>query len=144
MLSTVILCQNCGLWSRFGGRSEVFPRLVLDEQFTWGRGMPCGGGWWVSAQLALMGGRGRGGLWHLRTLVTCLGSQGTLCPCSLLMIRVGRPWNLLLLLVGPGPPGSFKLLARPNDEARFQSSYRLYRCRRHTPTLHYCTVYTSR
>jgi hypothetical protein len=28
-------------------------------------------------------------------------------PCSLLMIRVGRPWNLLLLLVGPGPPGSF-------------------------------------
>ena len=50
-----------------------------------------------------MGGRGRGGLWHLKTLVTCLGSQGSLCPCSLLMIRVGRPWNLLLLLVGPGP-----------------------------------------
>jgi hypothetical protein len=49
------------------------------------------------------GGRGRGGLVHLKTLVTCLGSQGTLCPCSLLMIRVGRPWNLLLLLVGPGP-----------------------------------------
>jgi hypothetical protein len=62
-----------------------------------------GGGCLYSAQLALMGGRGKGGLWHLKTLVTCLGSQGTLCPCSLLMIRVGRPWNLLLLLVGPGP-----------------------------------------
>ncbi len=24
-----------------------------------------------------------------------------------LMIRVGRPWNLLLLWVGPGPPGLF-------------------------------------
>jgi hypothetical protein len=61
------------------------------------------GGCWVSAQLALMGGERERGLWHLKTLVTCLGSQGTLCPCSLLMIRVGRPWNLLLLLMGPGP-----------------------------------------
>ena len=52
------------------------------------------------------GGERERGLWHLKTLVTCLGSQGTLCPCSVLMIRVGRPWNLLLLLVGPGPPGS--------------------------------------
>jgi len=48
------------------------------------------------------GGRGRGGI-GTSTLVTCLGSQGTLCPCSSLMIRVGRPWNLLLLVVGPGP-----------------------------------------
>ncbi len=65
--------------------------------------MPCEGGWWVSAQLALVGGRGRGGLVHPKILITCLGSQGTLCPCSLLMIRVGRSWNLLLLLMGPGP-----------------------------------------
>ncbi len=50
--------------------------------------------WW--------GGRGRGGI-GTSTLVTCLGSQGTLCPCSSLMTRVGRPWTLLLLLVGPGP-----------------------------------------
>ncbi len=50
--------------------------------------------WW--------GGRGRGGI-GTSTLVTCLGSQGTLCPCSPLMIKVSRPWNLLLLLVGPGP-----------------------------------------
>ena len=48
------------------------------------------------------GGEGEGG-YGTSTLVTCLGSQGTLCPCSSLMIRVGRPWNLLLLLVGPGP-----------------------------------------
>jgi hypothetical protein len=27
-------------------------------------------------------------------------------PWSDLMIRVGRPWNLLLMWVGPGPPGS--------------------------------------
>jgi hypothetical protein len=65
--------------------------------------MPCGGGWWVPAQLALMAGRGRGGLVHLKTLITCLGSQGPLIPCSLLMIRVGRPLNLLLLLMGRGP-----------------------------------------
>jgi hypothetical protein len=45
---------------------------------------------------------GRGGI-GTSTLVTCLGSQGTLCPCSPLMTRVGRPWTLLLLLVGPGP-----------------------------------------
>ena len=75
------------------------------------------GGWcWVSAQRALMGGRGRGGLWHLKTLVTCLWSQGTLCPCSFLMIRVGRPWNLLLLLMGPGPY-SLMHLARSNKSS---------------------------
>ncbi len=34
-------------------------------------------------------------------LITCPGSQGTLCPCSLLMIRVGRSWNPLLLPPGP-------------------------------------------
>jgi hypothetical protein len=28
-------------------------------------------------------------------------------PWSDFMIRVGRPWNLLLLWVGPGPPGLF-------------------------------------
>ncbi len=48
------------------------------------------------------GGEGEGG-YGISTLVTCLGSQGTLCPCSSLMIRLGRPWNLLLLVVGPGP-----------------------------------------
>jgi hypothetical protein len=52
--------------------------------------------WWGG------GGRGRGGI-GTPALVTCLGSQGTLCPCSSLMTRVGRPWTLLLLLVGPGP-----------------------------------------
>ncbi len=64
--------------------------------------MSSGGGWRVSAPLALVGGEGGGGI-GTSTLVTCLGSQGTLCPCSPLMTRVGRPWTLLLLLVGPGP-----------------------------------------
>ncbi len=55
--------------------------------------MSSGGGWRVSAQLALMGGgRGRGGI-GASTQVTCSGSQGTLCPCSPLMTRVGRSWN---------------------------------------------------
>ncbi len=65
--------------------------------------MSSGGGWWESAQLVLMGGERERGAVAPQTLVTCLGSQGTLCPCSPLMIWVGRPWNLLLLLVGPGP-----------------------------------------
>ncbi len=76
--------------------------------------MSSGGGWRGSGQLALMGG-GRGGEGGgTSTLVTCLGSQGTLCPCSSLMTRVGRPWTLLMLLVGPGP---FSLMhsARSNN-----------------------------
>jgi len=83
----------------------------------------------VSAQLALMGGRGRGGLWHLKTLVTCLGSQGTLCPCSLLMIRVGRPWNLLLLLMGPGPI-SLMHPARSNKSSSEGDTFPRLVCRR--------------
>ena len=63
--------------------------------------MSSGWGWWVSAQLALVRGRGRGGAGAPQILITCPGLQGTLCPCSLFMIRVGRPWNLLLLLMGP-------------------------------------------
>jgi len=46
-------------------------------------------------------GRGRGGAGAPQILITCPGLQGTLCPCSLFMIRVGRPWNPLLLLMGP-------------------------------------------
>jgi hypothetical protein len=63
--------------------------------------MPCGGGWWVSAQLALVGGERDRGAGAPQILITCPGLQGTLCPCSLLMIRVGRPWNPLLVLMGP-------------------------------------------
>ncbi len=54
------------------------------------------------------GGGGReGGNWHLNSghLPRVTGYSMPNFPCSSLMIRVGRPWNLLLLLVGPGPPG---------------------------------------
>jgi hypothetical protein len=38
--------------------------------------------------------------------VTCLSWGGyRVLPWSHLMIRVGRPWNPLLMWVGPGPPG---------------------------------------
>ncbi len=64
--------------------------------------MPCGGGWWVSAQPALVvGGERERGAGAPQILITCPKLQGTLCPCSLFMIRVGRPWNPLLLLMGP-------------------------------------------
>ena len=53
------------------------------------------------------GGERERGAGAPQILITCPGLQGTPCPCSLFMIRVGRPWNLLLLLMGPGPPGSF-------------------------------------
>jgi hypothetical protein len=57
------------------------------------------------------GGEGEGGGLCTQILITCLcgeGLQGT--SCSLLMIRVGRPWNLLLLLMGPRPLGFFSYL----------------------------------
>jgi hypothetical protein len=47
------------------------------------------------------GGDGERGAGAGQMLITCPGSKGTLCPCSLLMIRVGRSWNPLLLLTGP-------------------------------------------
>ncbi len=47
------------------------------------------------------GGERERGVGAPQILITCPGLQGTLCPCSLFMIRVGRPWNLLLLLMGP-------------------------------------------
>jgi hypothetical protein len=66
--------------------------------------MSSGGGWCVSAQLALMGGGGgeRGRVVGAgQILITCPGSQGTLCPCSLLMARVGRSWNSPAVANGP-------------------------------------------
>ena len=68
-----------------------------------GRGVSSGGGWWVSAQLALVGGeRERGRVVGAgQILVTCPGPQGTLCPCSPLMVRVGRSWNSPAVANGP-------------------------------------------
>jgi hypothetical protein len=65
--------------------------------------MPSGGGWWVSAQSALMGGGwGKGGWcwsnpYHLPWVTRY--SMLMLSPHD----QGGRPWNLLLLLMGPGP-----------------------------------------
>jgi len=61
------------------------------------------------------GGRGRGGLVHPRILITCPGSQGTSCPCSLFMIRVEFPGSSFMLCLGPGPP-SLLHLTRANAE----------------------------
>ncbi len=62
--------------------------------------MPSGGGWWVSAQLALMGGKGEGGWcwsnpYHLPWVTRY--SMPMLSPHD----QGGRPWNPLLLLTGP-------------------------------------------
>ncbi len=61
------------------------------------------------------GGGGRGGLVLPRILVTCPGSQGTSCPCSLFMIRVEVPGSSFMLCLGPGPP-SLLHLTRANAE----------------------------
>ncbi len=54
------------------------------------------------------GGEGRRGVGGTQHPVTCPPWGGyRVLPWSDLMIRVGRPWNLLLLLVGPGPPGLY-------------------------------------
>ncbi len=52
--------------------------------------MSSGGGCWVSAQLALMGGERGRVVGAGQILLTCPGSQGTLCPCSLLMVRSNK------------------------------------------------------
>jgi hypothetical protein len=50
------------------------------------------------------GGGGEKGGSGTQFPVTCLSMGGyRVLPWSDLMIRVGRPWNLLLLLMGPGP-----------------------------------------
>jgi len=52
------------------------------------------------------GGEGEKGGSGPQLPVTCLSRGGyRVLPWSDLMIRVGRPWNLLLMWVGPGPPG---------------------------------------
>ncbi len=53
--------------------------------------LPCGGG------------GERGGLVHPALSPASLERGHRCTSCSLLMIRVGRPLNLLLLLMGPGP-----------------------------------------
>ncbi len=61
------------------------------------------------------GGGGRGRLVLPRILITCPGSQGTSCPCSLFMIRVEVPGSSFMLCLGPGPP-SLLHLTRANAE----------------------------
>ncbi len=74
-----------------------------------------GGG---SALVALMGGRGRGGLVHPKILITCPGSQGTSCPCSLFMIRVEDPGSSFMSCLGPGPP-SLLCMTRANEKSPY-------------------------
>jgi hypothetical protein len=49
------------------------------------------------------GGEGGGGL-CTQSHASPVGGYRVL-PCSDLMIKVSKPWNLLLLWVGPGPLG---------------------------------------
>jgi hypothetical protein len=81
-----------------------------------------GGG---SALVALMGGRGRGGLVHPRILITCPGSQGTSCPCSLFMIRVEVPGSSFMLCLGPGPP-SLLCMTRANEKSPYAGGTLLF------------------
>ncbi len=55
----------------------------------------------MSAQLALVGEERGRVVGAGQILVTCPGSQGTLCPCSPLVVRVGRSWNSPAVANGP-------------------------------------------
>ena len=118
MASTSSSCPIHGLWPRTRGWSVFSSEAGLNQHF--GRGWSVylkgvGGG---SALAALMGGRGRGGLVHPRILITCPGSQGTSCPCSLFMIRVEDPGFSFMLCLGPGPP-SLLCMTRANAKSPY-------------------------
>jgi hypothetical protein len=80
------------------------PRLVLDGSFLGGGVCPVeGGSGSLTRLLRWGGGRGEGGS-GTQLPVTCLSRGGyRVLPWSDLMIRIGRPWNPLLLFIGPGP-----------------------------------------
>ncbi len=80
--------------------------------------MLCGGGYWVPAQAALKGGgEGGRGLVAPSTLSPVSWGGGgvgyKVLPWSDLMIRVVRPWNSLLMWVGPGSPSLSYIHTRP-------------------------------
>ncbi len=82
------------------------PRLVLDGSFLGGGGYALWRGVVGPCPACPDGGGGEKGGRCTQFPVTCLSRGGyRVLPWSDLMIRVGRPWNLLLMWVGPGPPG---------------------------------------
>ncbi len=91
------------------------PRLASTGTQAGGRGVYLKGGGRGFCPGCCGGGGGRGGLVHLRIRITCPGSQGTSCPCSLFMIRVEVPGSSFMLCLGPGPP-SLLHLTRANAE----------------------------
>jgi hypothetical protein len=91
------------------------PRLASSGTQAGGGVCPLKGGGRVFCTGCPGGGGGRGGLVLPRILITCPGSQGTSCPCSLFMIRVEVPGSSFLLCLGPGPP-SLLHLTRANAE----------------------------
>ena len=91
------------------------PRLASSGTQAGGGVCPLKGGGRVFCPGCPGGGGGRGGLVLPRILVTCPGSQGTSCPCSLFMIRVEVPGSSFMLCLGPGP-SSLLHLTRANAE----------------------------
>ncbi len=91
------------------------PRLASSSTQAGGGVCPLKGGGRVFCPGFPGGGGGRGGLVLPRILVTCPGSQGTSCPCSLFMVRVEVPGSSFMLCLGPGPP-SLLHLTRANAE----------------------------
>ncbi len=95
------------------------PRLASSGTQTGGGVCPLkGGGRGFCPGCPGGGGGGRGRLVHPRILITCPGSQGTSCPCSLFMIRVEVPGSSFMLCLGPGPP-SLLHLTRANAEKQY-------------------------
>ncbi len=130
MVSSSSSCPSHGLWSCTWGRSVFSPRLApvvlrLGEGCVLWKGV---GG--CSVLAALVGRGGRGGLVLPRILITCPGSQGTSCPCSLFMIRVEVPGSSFMLCLGPGPP-SLLHLTRANAEKPYAGDTLNFRMTRH-------------
>jgi hypothetical protein len=113
--------QKCSIWSScvrnvtsdpdLEAKVRFSPRLALDGSFLGGGVCPVEGGSGSLPRLPWRGG-GRGkGVSGTQLPVTCLSWGGyRVLPWSHLMIRVGRPWNPLLMWVGPGPPGLSKYM----------------------------------
>ncbi len=101
------------------------PRLASLGTQAGGRGVYLKGGGRGFCPGCPGGGGGRGGLVLPRILITCPGSQGTSCLCSLFMIRVEVPGSSFMLCLGPGPP-SLLHLTRANAEKPYAGDTERY------------------
>jgi len=114
-------------------KTRFSPRSILDDSFL-GEGVALWRGVVGPCPGCPEGGKGWRGASGTHHLSPAWGGEAghKVLPWSDLMIRVAEPWNPLLMCAGPGPPDLSYIHIRRVDEALFQSSYRPFRCGRHS------------